>query len=665
MEIIEQIYQELVNKNPDISIRYHRYREHVHGVARVKAWGYLIKLNISYRLLKRPISTREDLFYQEKQLHVKESESSAVFLETPEKLAEQLAEYDVISFDVFDTLIFRPVSKPSDLFFFVGEKLKYLDFCKIRIEMEEKARREKYKNYGVGEITFEEIWGMMEKETGIPKEHGMKMEFEIEMQYCFANPYMKCVVEKLRALGKTMIITSDMYLGQEEIKQLLIHCGYGTFSNYFISCEYGKAKHDGSLYQEIKNYCENSEKIIHIGDNKAADKKQAEKNGIDAFWYPNVNEVGNVYRSEDMSKVEGSIYRGLVNSWIYNGMKKYSMPYEYGFIYGGIFVLGYCQWIHQYVKEHRIEKILFLSRDGEILSKVYEFLYPEEKQKWQYVYWSRIAATKMTADYFKYDYFRRFLYHKVNQDYSLKAIFQSMELEDMLPVFLKESGHRGKTENSLLDEKMAEEVKQFLQENWKEVLAHYKAQIQAGKQYFGEILKGCASVTIVDIGWAGSGAIALDYLINEVWRMKCNVTGLVAGTNTIFNQEPDASEAFLHSGKLVSYVFSQQKNRDIWKRHNPNRGDNLAAEMLLASPTYSFRKFKEDGTLEFAEHEVEIDAKEVQRGIIDFVKWYLERIQKIPKISGRDAYAPVLTVLSNEDYFRNLLRTEKIQMNLE
>ena len=665
MEIIEQIYQDLVNRNPDISIRYHRYRDQVHGVSRVKAWGYLIKMNIEYRLLKQKVSAGEDLFYKEKQLRVKESESSVAFRETPEELAERLAKYDVISFDVFDTLIFRPVSQPSDLFFFVGEELKYLDFCRIRMEMEQRARKEKYEKYGVREVTFEEIWSMMESETGITKERGMQIEWEIEKKYCFANPYMKRVVEKLRSLGKTLIITSDMYLGKDEIKKLLAHCGYGTFAHYFISCEYGKSKHDGSIYQEIKNSCKNSEKIIHIGDNKVSDKKQAEKNGIEAVWYPNVNEAGAVYRSEDMSKVGGSIYRGLVNSWLYNGMKAYSMPYEYGFIYGGIFVLGYCQWIHQYVKEHEIEKILFLSRDGDILSKVYETLYPEEIGKWNYVYWSRIAATKMTAAYFKYDYFRRFLYHKVNQGYSLKAIFQSMELEDLLYDFLQESRHKGKTENSVLDEKTAEEVKQFLQENWKDVLAHYQTQIQMGKQYFGEILRECASVAVVDIGWAGSGAVSLDYLINEVWGMQCNVTGLVAGTNTIFNQEPDASESFLYSGKLVSYAFSQQENRDIWKKHNPNRGDNLAAEMLLASPTYSFRRFNEDGTLKFAEHEIEIDAKEVQDGIIDFVKWYLMRMQKIPKISGRDAYAPLLTVLSNEEYFRNLLRTEKVQMNLE
>ena len=161
---------------------------------------------------------------------MKESESSVVFRETPEDLAERLAKYDVISFDVFDTLIFRPVSQPSDLFFFVGEELKYLDFCRIRMEMEQKARKEKYEKYDVREVTFEEIWRMMESETGITKERGMQIEWEIEKKYCFANPYMKRVVEKLRSLGKTMIITSDMYLGKDEIKKLLVHCGYGNLS---------------------------------------------------------------------------------------------------------------------------------------------------------------------------------------------------------------------------------------------------------------------------------------------------------------------------------------------------------------------------------------------------------------------------------------------------
>ena len=40
-------------------------------------------------------------------------------------------------------------------------------------------------------------------------------------------------------------------------------------------------------------------------------------------------------------------------------------------------------------------------------------------------------------DNFKYDYFRRFLYHKINQDYTLEQIFSSMKLDDMQEGFCK------------------------------------------------------------------------------------------------------------------------------------------------------------------------------------------------------------------------------------
>ena len=70
------------------------------------------------------------------------------------------------------------------------------------------------------------------------------------------------------------------------------------------------------------------------------------------------------------------------------------------------------------VKKLNADKILFLSRDGDILKKVYTKMYPEDSMNCDYVYWSRIAAAKITADYYKYDYFRRFLYHKVNQEYT-------------------------------------------------------------------------------------------------------------------------------------------------------------------------------------------------------------------------------------------------------
>ena len=107
---------------------------------------------------------------------------------------------------------------------------------------------------------------------------------------------------------------------------------------------------------------------------------------------------------------------------------------NWGFFMVDYFVVGYCQWIHRYVKTHGIDKVIFLSRDGDVLYKAYCEMYPQEAElnRTEYVYWSRLTATKLGAAYFKYDYFRRFLHHKVNQRYTLAQIFEDMELADML-----------------------------------------------------------------------------------------------------------------------------------------------------------------------------------------------------------------------------------------
>lgn len=679
MRLRIKIYNMLVNRVPAIQRKYHRLRQQKRGIrGRLTAWVALLFMNLTWLFGKRRFG-REDYNPDEgKKIPADKSESSLSFREAPEKLAERLATYDVISFDVFDTLVLRPFACSTDLFFAVGEKLKYLDFERIRREMEGKARYKAYCENGSYEVTLSDIYDVMEEQTGIPKEAGMKAEIETELEMCFANPYMLQVFRHLKDSGKKIICTSDMYLPAAVIKRMVEKCGFAGISEYFISCEYRKAKGDGSLYAKVKETLGGDKTYVHIGDHPVSDVEKAKKNGFSAEFYRNVNIAGMPYRAEDMSIITGSMYRGIVNAHIHNGRKTYSREYELGFIYGGIFVLGYCRFIHEYVRTHEIDKILFLSRDGDILNQVYAMLYPQEsgEGKTEYVYWSRLAAAKLSAGYFKYDYFRRFLDHKVNQDYTLEKIFAGMEIEDMLPKMCKTMPEFGEclmaqradikrdktlcaqvrreavmTKEAKLTDRNAWLVKEYLLANYKEVLAHYEEQSEAGKQYYGEALRGCKRVAAVDVGWAGSGAVTLNHIVNEIWHLDCEVIGILAGTNTVHNAEPNMSESLLHSGELVSYLFSQEQNRDVWKRHNLNKGDNLYLELLCSSPNASFKGFgfKENTRqIQFLfgkKEENESGIIRIQKGITDFVRLYQEKTGNLAssaRISGRDAYGPFM-----------------------
>ncbi len=651
----ERLYRALVNQIPQVKDRYQIEREKVNGIGRVGLWFRLLGWNVRYRVSGH---WSKDMQFERKLLPKSGSESSVLAPDSAEELVRKLSEYDTISFDVFDTLVFRPFSSPADLFFLIGDRLEYPDFKRIRQEMEWKAREKKYKSEKHREISLSDIYDQLEWEAGIDRETGLQLEMDLEQEMCYANPYMKEVVDRLLAMGKRLIITSDMYLGEQCIRKILEHCGYNEFSAVYVSCEYGKSKSEGDLYDFVRDkeaaagY--RTEKMAHVGDNPVSDRDHAKQHGFMPFYYHNVNKIGAGYRSEDMSAITGSTYRGTVNVHLHSGVKQYPVEYEFGYVYGGLFVTGYCQWIHEYVHRNDADKILFLSRDGDVLSKAYHILYPEEDDSWAYVYWSRLAALKMTANHYKYDYYRRFIHHKINQNYKMEQIFSSMELEDMLQDFCNNSGL---TPETRLTDKNEDTVREYLEDNWNQVTTHYQDQIEAGKQYYQNVLKESKKAVAVDIGWAGSGAITLRYIVRDVWNLDCEITGLIAGTNSQRNAEPDMSETFLKNGTLSSYLYSQEHNRDLWKFHDAAKGHNLFWEMLLSSPDGGLIGFymDENEELEIRRGKPPVNlegAIEIQNGILDFVcQWESlpASLKRLVRISGRDAYAPMLIFLHDEN----------------
>ena len=645
----DQIYRVLVNRVPGIRERYRKRQKQ--GKNRWLNLMNLLWLNVQYYLLfRRSLGQTDSLSSEVKILCADRSESSLSARETPEQFAKFLLSYDVISFDVFNTLIFRTFSDPTDVFFLVGMELCYPDFKQIRIEAEQTARQIKQKKSGTCEVTLSEIWEVMERESGIAKETGMQTELAFEKRCCYANPYLLQVVQGLKKHGKKMIVTSDMYLSGRDIQGLLISCGYDAFDGYFVSSEYGCSKSDGGLYQIVRDKFGSTCTYLHIGDNEHSDYRQPHRYHMDAIFYPNVNSVGDRCRTEDLSAITGSLYRGLVNAHLHSGLSTFSREYEYGYVYGGLFVAGYCRFIHAYVRDHEMEKVLFLARDGAILLQAYRQMYPAERETTEYVYWSRLAAVKLSARYYKKEYFSRFLFHKVDQGFTVQQVLQAMELSDLLYALSQSIKIEPEAQ---LTYKNVGKIKKYLMDHWDEVLHHYDEQIAAGRAYFTSILEGCKKAAAVDIGWLGSGAVMLQYAANQLWGFHCSITGILAGTASCPTPQVDASEPLLLSGQLVSYFFSQQENRDLWKFHNPAQNHNLYWELLLGAPEGSLKGFyfDEQGNYECRWKENHSDVRRIQeihRGILDFVSQYQkaeERMGHTISISGRDAYAPMLYAL--------------------
>lgn len=582
-------------------------------------------------------------------------ESSFVKRHSYTFMSKKFLTHDVISFDVFDTLILRPFDNPKSLFFLLGEQNKCPGFKRYRELAEKLARNEAFEKTGSHEVTLRDIYTKLSRFVLLDTEKAMQNEINTELDLCFANPYMKEVFLQAKNLGKRVIAVSDMYLPKDVIEKMLTKCGYTGFDDIIISNDHGTSKRTLGLYELVKEKYGEDKTYIHVGDNYVSDNISAKKCGIDAVWYKGVNSRGSAHRAYDMTALIGSAYRGVVNAKLQNGSESFSQFYEFGYTYAGFLVLGYCGFIHEYCKNHGIDKVLFLSRDGHILKAVYDRLYPENNS--QYVYWSRSAATKLTVNRFKNELLLRYIKYKIPRKMTIEKILKAMDLSCMQP-FLDEAGLTG---NTLLTKENYENIVAVFTKHWSVVSDRYKRSNDAAKEYYANALNGCKSAAIVDIGWAASGFSALRYLIEDEWSLGCTVKGLVAGS--AYLHDMDIIEPQMANDVISSYMFSQRINREIRRDHNINQMYSAFTEIMLSAPLPSFIgfDFDENGEVKYEFDYPEVEGyemmREIQSGIKDFVSDYTGHFKDYPylmNICGSDAYAVCRQVISQPKYFYNL-----------
>ncbi|MBE6355008.1 hypothetical protein [Treponema sp.] len=649
IETKEKIYRFLVSRNRNINGEYCTYKKQnpdYHGHP-VRNFIKIFRLNFHYRILR----SRKPLYYKSANAvrlpYLDGSESEAFKRQNVMHFAKGLLQYDVVSFDIFDTLILRPFAKPADLFMLIGHALEIPDFYQIRINAEKKVRHEKFEKIGNYEITISDIYKVIERRTGISADKGIQTELEYEKRYCFANPYMKRVYDMLVELGKKIIITSDMYIPGEQMKELLTSCGYTNYEKLYVSCDYGTSKRSGGLYEIVKSDYE-GKAIVHVGDNYTSDINSANDCGLDTRFYRNCHEIGNKYRSEGMSEIIGSAYAGIINTHLHNGDKTYSPYYEYGFIYGGLYVLGYCHWIHEKCKKEGIEKVLFLARDGAIYQKVFNMLYDDVPN--EYVLWSRIANAKYSLEYNKNDFLNKvLLYRALNKNALMTAgeILNSAGLQKLIPLL----SDFNISSDELITIENEQPFENFILENWNSVIEVFKKQKDNCKEYLKKIIGSSKSIAIVDVGWRGTGPIGLKSLIKHELYKNLVIKCFIAGFRT--NNSTD-NLYLLSTGELEPYMFSRNFNQSLYMSHkNTNKGlNNIFFEMFTQNTTPSFSGWDDVNNYEFDYPETEIYSyiKEIHSGIFDFCKEY----QKIFKndifllnVSGHDAYSAFKICLKN------------------
>lgn len=209
-------------------------------------------------------------------------------------------EVRVLSLDVFDTLLWRRVPKPTDAHLLLGRRLADEGilkphvgprvFARLRVLAEEEARARHQEAAGSPEVRLSEICALLAPAVSneVSAADLAEREFENERSITFVDERLVSFLIKGLSADLAVIAVSDSYFTAEQIKRLLGDHGADRvqFEKIYTSSDVGTGK-GGNLWRHvIDDLAVPPSSIIHVGDNYDADVAAAGGAGITGVHLP-------------------------------------------------------------------------------------------------------------------------------------------------------------------------------------------------------------------------------------------------------------------------------------------------------------------------------------------------------------------------------------------
>ncbi len=321
-------------------------------------------------------------------------------------MLDKIDKSDVISFDIFDTLVCRDVLKPTDVYEIMDAHIgkKNYIFSKERKQAE-------------GELinpTIYEIYERIRINTGESKEqinYLLNMELTIEKKLLRRREDVCCAIKYARKRQQRVILISDMYLTSDIISEMLNDLGIVEYDALYVSCEYNRTK-DSGLFEIVREKEKISGQWLHIGDNEFADIASAQKSGIDTYRIYSPSEMlerGLYSLAIDkcitlderivLGRFASKNYNSPFGSYEKNGKIAFSDISDVIDTIIAPIIYRFMLWLTVELKKDAIEYVLFPSRDGYILEKIYKYIKEKDEAlpECKYLLTSRRAALVAAA----------------------------------------------------------------------------------------------------------------------------------------------------------------------------------------------------------------------------------------------------------------------------
>lgn len=330
---------------------------------------------------------------------------------TRAELEDKIKNADVVSFDLFDTLVMRQTLYSDDVAAYVDCRLKengiYIeDFCTKRLESEKLLSRDKapalieiYQNL-LNKLDNSSVLNVTAPELA-------ELEWDIDFSLLVPRKEVCEIFRKAACSGKSIYIVSDTYYSKCQLAGILERCNIRKYTDILSSSEYRMSKTQG-LYRVLKDK-EGAKKYLHIGDDIVADIENANNWGFETCRLFSgldlLENLGSLGLSEYVNSLSDHLKVGVFVSKIFNSPFQFenedrqtgiSDVYDIGYQICGPMISDFVCWFCEKAEEEKIQNIWFGARDGYLIKKMYGYLLQTSGREDKSVYFltSRTAAVR-------------------------------------------------------------------------------------------------------------------------------------------------------------------------------------------------------------------------------------------------------------------------------
>ncbi|KJU84028.1 phosphotransferase [Candidatus Magnetobacterium bavaricum] len=333
---------------------------------------------------------------------------------------------DIVSFDIFDTLLERIVEPPDKVKEIVARfacqdtkklrdmELSPVDFLALRSKVETQLRHGSLSEGKDYECSYSNIVrGMVQELTGRYDEELfdaiIHTELEVEKKVLYVKDGIRDILKMLKGAGKRLIAISDMYLDRLYLEAIFEDKAIlEFFDSIYVSSESRVGKHSGRLFKQVL-FAQKTlpERVLHVGDNPHSDFKVPANLGINAIRLFDLDYHKRKYALLTYHRfaVETPYWRGrhLLQMIRPATGAKEDFFYQYGFSFLGPVYATFIYGVVSAIKQAKIKKVFFLAREGELFHELFKmaapgFLTAQETPPLEYVYLTR-KSTALASVY--------------------------------------------------------------------------------------------------------------------------------------------------------------------------------------------------------------------------------------------------------------------------